>query len=76
LKTRNHQQLTGFEVMTEKGEIYSPTVEIKNNHVILFLNKNENIIKVLYAFKPFTRANLENVAGLPASTFSVLVNPE
>jgi sialate O-acetylesterase len=76
LKTRNHQQLTGFEVMTEKGEIYSPTVEIKNNHVILFLNKNENIIKVLYAFKPFTRANLENEAGLPASTFSVLVNPE
>ncbi len=76
LKTRNHQQLTGFDVMTEKGEIYSPTAEIKNNQVVLHLNKNEKIIKVLYAFEPFTTANLENEAGLPASTFSVLVNPE
>lgn len=73
IKTRDNQQLTGFEVMNEKGEIFSPKEEIKSNRVILFLNKKEKIIKVLYGFKPFTRANLENEAGLPTSTFSVEV---
>jgi len=71
LQARNNEQLTGFEVMNEKGEIISPKAEIKNNQVILFLDKNEKIIEVLYAYKPFTRANLENEAGLPASTFSI-----
>jgi sialate O-acetylesterase len=71
LQTRNNEKLIGFEVMNEKGEIISPEAEIKNNRVVLHLSKNEKIIKVLYAFKPFTRANLENEAGLPASTFSI-----
>jgi len=71
LKTRNNEQLTGFELMNEKGEILLPKAEIKNNQVILFLNKEVKIIKVLYAFKPFTRANLQNEAGVPASTFSI-----
>lgn len=57
--------------MNEKGEIISPTAEIKNNQVILYLKNNEKIIKVLYAYQPFTRANLENEVGLPASTFSI-----
>jgi sialate O-acetylesterase len=73
LKTRNNEPLTGFEVMNEKGRIISLDVEIKNNKVILYLDKKEKIIKVLYAFKPFTNANLENEAGLPASTFSIVV---
>jgi len=71
LQTRNNEQLTGFEVMNKKGEIISPKAEIKNNQVTLYLDKNEKIIEVLYAYKPFTRANLENEAGLPASTFSI-----
>jgi sialate O-acetylesterase len=71
LKTRNDEPLTGFEAMNEKGAICSPKATIKENKVILVLDKNEKIIKVFYAFKPFTRANLENDAGLPASTFSV-----
>jgi sialate O-acetylesterase len=74
LKTRNNEPLTGFQVMNQKGEIISPKAEIKNNKVVLYLNKNEKLIKVLYAFKPFTRANLENEAGLPASTFSIEIN--
>lgn len=76
IKTRNGEKLIGFEVMNEKGKIISPKAEIKNNQVILILEKDEKIIKVLYAFKPFTRANLENEAGLPASTFSIGVKNE
>ena len=71
LQTRNNEQLIGFEVMNEKGEIISPKAVVKNNQVILFLDKNEKITKVLYAYKPFSRANLENEAGLPGSTFSI-----
>lgn len=71
LKTRNAEPLIGFEVMNEKGEIFSPGAEIKNNKVVLYLDNSAKIIKVLYAFKPFTRANLENEAGLPAGTFSI-----
>ncbi len=71
LKTRSDESLTGFEVVNEKGEIFSPKATIKEDKVILGVNKNEKITKVLYAFKPFTRANLVNEAGLPASTFSM-----
>lgn len=73
LKTKNYEKLIGFQVMNEKGEFISPKAEIKNKTVILFLNKNDKIIKVLYAFKPFSRANLQNETGLPASTFSLPV---
>ena len=74
LKTRNNEQLIDFEAMNKKGEIFSPEAEITNNKVVLYLNKNEKIIKVLYAFQPFTRADLENEAGLPASTFCIEIN--
>ena len=73
LRTRDNGKLIGFEVMNEKGEILLPKAEIKNNEVVLTLNKEDKIIKVLYAYHPFTRANLENEADLPASTFSIEV---
>jgi sialate O-acetylesterase len=60
-------------VMNDKGGIILPKAEIKNNKVILYLTKNEKIIKILYAYQPFTKANIENEAGLPASTFSIEV---
>jgi sialate O-acetylesterase len=69
LQTHQHEKLVGFEVMNEKGVILLPEAEVKNNKVILYLANEEKIIKVLYAYKPFTRANLENEAGLPAGTF-------
>lgn len=71
LKTRNDEPLIGFEVINEKGEMFSPKAAIKENKVILAVDKKQKIIKVLYAFKPFTRGNLENEAGLPSSTFSI-----
>lgn len=73
LQTHHHEALIGFETMNEKGNIISPKAEIKKNKVILYLNKNEKIIKVLYAYQPFTRSNLENEVGLPAGTFSIVI---
>ena len=73
LQTRNNEKLMGFQLMNEKGETMIPKMEIKMSKVILYANQNEKIIRVMYAFEPFTRANLENEEGLPASTFSILV---
>ena len=71
LQIRNKKVLTGFEVMDEQGNIYLPKAEINKNTVILSLISKNKIRKVLYGYKPFTRANLENEAGLPASSFSI-----
>lgn len=76
LRTEDGKKLTGFEVMSEKGEIFQVSGNIKKNEIVLALTKRSKIIKVLYAFKPFTRANLLNEAGWPASTFSLNVKQE
>ncbi|HZI68973.1 MAG TPA: sialate O-acetylesterase, partial [Hanamia sp.] len=76
LKTEDGKTLSGFEVMNEKGEIFPVSGNIQNTDVVLALPKRDKIIKVLYAFQPFIRANLVNEAGLPASTFSLKVKQE
>lgn len=73
LKTGNGQTLTGFEIVSDKG-IRSPvTAKIRNNEVWIPLSPDIKAKKLLYAWQPFTRANLVNEAGLPASTFSIPV---
>jgi hypothetical protein len=44
----------------------------KDGNIIIkkILSENE-VTKVLYAYQPFTRANLQNEDLLPASTFSI-----
>lgn len=75
LLTADKLSLTGFELVTEKGIRLIPIkVRIVNKQVHLSIPKGQKIKKVLYAWQPFTRANLINEAGLPASTFSILIN--
>lgn len=74
LLTTNKLALTGFELVTEKGNHIAPiNARIVNKQVRLSFPKTESVKKVLYAWQPFTRANLINEAGLPASTFSILI---
>lgn len=75
LLTAGNLPLQGFELVTEKGNHLIPlTSTIVNNQVWLTIPKKEKIKKIRYAWQPFTRANLINEAGLPASTFSILLN--
>lgn len=75
LSTGDKLPLTGFELLTEKGERLLPVKTIIiNNQVLLSPPKGHSIKAVRYAWQPFTRANLINEAGLPASTFSILLN--
>ncbi len=73
LSTGNTQVLSGFELLTEKGRRVVLNGAISKNQVFLNIPNGEKVKTVLYAFQPFTRANLVNEAGLPASTFSIAV---
>lgn len=58
-----------FEIAEHDG-LYEPaTAEIKGNTIRLHSKKVKHPRYVRYGWQPFTRANLVNEAGLPASTF-------
>jgi sialate O-acetylesterase len=71
LSTKGKKPLEGFQLVTEKGAHISGKAIIKNNQVHIFIPKEVEVKEVLYGWAPFTRANLVNEAGLPASTFSL-----
>ncbi|MCE7059403.1 sialate O-acetylesterase [Dyadobacter sp. CY343] len=73
LLTKNNARLTGFELLTENGKRMSVNARISGNEVVIGVLAGARISTVLYAYQPFTRANLYNEAGLPASTFSIAV---
>ena len=73
LSAKGNNVLTGFEVVTEKGRHIPVTATIMKNQVQLKIPEGENVKTVLYAWQPFTRANLVNEVGLPASTFTMSI---
>jgi len=64
--------LRTFEVADEHG-IYYPAdkVEIKGSTIILQSIQVKRPTRARYGWQPFTRANLVNGDGLPASTFEI-----
>ena len=73
LSTPGNVALIGFEIMNREGRRLLANAVIRNNKVRITIPDGEKIKTVLYAYQPFTRANLYNEAGLPASTFSIPV---
>lgn len=73
LASADNKELVGFELVTDKGKHIKTKAEIIRNKVTIRIPKGENITTVLYAWEPFTRANLVNEAGLPCSTFRLEV---
>ena len=69
LTTSDGKEVIGFEVAGEDKVYYEASAEIKNDKVILKVNADVIPKYIRYAWKPFTRANLINGDGLPASTF-------
>ncbi|QPH40561.1 GDSL-type esterase/lipase family protein [Pedobacter endophyticus] len=74
LKAAGGVALKGFEIEDKKGNRLKPNATIAGNKVYLALPANFKPRLVLYGWQPFTRANLINEAGLPASTFSMPLN--
>jgi sialate O-acetylesterase len=73
LDTYDRKVLKGFSLVNLKGQIIPVSGIIKGNKVHLAIPAAQKIKTVLYAWEPFTRANLVNEAGLPASTFKLPV---
>ena len=70
LKTHQNQAIRGFQGIDEFGNIITlEHVRIKGNKILI--NANIPLKRILYAYEPFTRANLENEQGVPVSTFSI-----
>ncbi|MCF0039809.1 sialate O-acetylesterase [Dyadobacter fanqingshengii] len=73
LSTQGSKPLIGFEMITQDGKRMPANASIQGNEVVLNIPKDGLITTIMYAYQPFTRANLYNEAGLPAPTFSMKV---
>lgn len=73
LASADKKEIVGFELVTDKGKHIKTKAEINKNQVTISIPKGENITTVLYAWQPFSRANLVNESGLPCSTFRLEV---
>lgn len=69
LTTNDGNPLRCFEVAETDGLFYPAEAEISGGKVRLSSDKVRTPHFVRYAWQPFTRANMVNADGLPASTF-------
>ncbi|MGL4956842.1 MAG: GDSL-type esterase/lipase family protein [Bacteroidales bacterium] len=76
LRSSDGAALRCFEVAEYAGLFFPAVATIVNNQVKVYSPQVKNPRYVRYAWQPFTRANLVNVLGLPASTFSTPLNSE
>lgn len=63
-----------FEIAEHDGFYFPASAYIDGETIILTCDKVKNPRFVRYAWQPFTRANVVNAAGLPASTFKIEIN--
>lgn len=61
--------LRTFEVAETEDVYYPATAEVVGNQIKVYSKEVKNPLRVRYGWQPFTRANLVNGDGLPASTF-------
>lgn len=69
MRTSDGKAIRTFEIADTDGLFYSAQAEVVGNRVKVYSSRVKNPRYVRYAWQPFTRANLENSQGLPASTF-------
>ena len=69
LHTSDDQPLRTFEIAEHEGQFHPAQATIVGDKVRLTCPEVQHPHLVRYGWQPFTRANLVNAAGLPASTF-------
>ena len=69
MRSSDGKSLRCFEVAEFEGIYYPATAEVVGELVKVYSKEVRNPRYVRYGWQPFTRANLVNRAGLPASTF-------
>lgn len=68
LSSSDGKALRTFEVIDSNGNTYPAKATIVDKEIYITSSASEPV-KVRYGWQPFTRANLVNAYGLPASTF-------
>ncbi len=71
LKSADGEPLRTFEVAEWNGLFFPATAAVENGKVVVYSQQIKHPRFVRYGWQPFTRANLVNSEGLPASTFQV-----
>ena len=69
MKASEGTELRTFEIAGEDQMFYPAQAIVEGNRVKVWSDKVKEPKGVRYGWQPFTRANLVNGAGLPASTF-------
>ena len=69
MRSSDGKPLQCFEVAEYDGIYYPATAEVVGDQVKVYSKEVPNPRYVRYGWQPFTRANLINREGLPASTF-------
>ena len=69
MKASDDQELRTFEIAGEDQVFYPAKAVVEGNQVKVWNDNVKHPKIVRYGWQPFTRANLVNGAGLPASTF-------
>ena len=67
------EDIIGFELAAEDCIFYKASCRIEGNCAVVSCPEVSSPKYVRYAWEPFTRANLVNGAGLPASTFRAVI---
>lgn len=70
MKSSDGNPIITFEVAEFPGLYYPATAVVEGNQIKASSPEVKNPKYVRYGWQPFTRANLVNAAGLPASTFT------
>ena len=73
LKASNGTEVVGFELAGKDMLYHKATCRLECDRAVLSAPEVKDPVYVRYAWEPYTRANLVNSAGLPASTFLSLV---
>lgn len=74
LKSSDGLPLRTFEIAGREGIYYPAIVQIETGRLKVYSENVKQPCSVRYGWQPFTRANLVNRAGLPASTFKAEIS--
>lgn len=74
LKSADESKVIGFELAGKNKVYHEASATIDGETVILFSESINDPAYVRYAWEPYTKANLYNADGLPASTFTTEYN--
>ena len=74
LRPSEGTEVTGFELAGDDMLFHKATCRLEDDGAVLSAPGVKHPVYVRYAWEPYTRANLVNKAGLPASTFRGVVS--